>query len=305
VNVYPFIEAEKLSKAAGGPGNVARACALLKVSRSAYYDHAAVQAAGGSQRDQDDEVLLMRIRHHWKASKERYGAPMIHADLAAEGRRHSRKRVARIMRQNAITGRCPRRWRRTTIPDQAADQREDLIGRDFHVDAAGINTRWCGDITYVRTWEGWAYLATVIDIASRRVVGWAIADHMRTDLIETALRQAVTRRRPPAGVIFHSDRGSQYTSAQFADAATELGVRLSRGRKGECWDNAVGESFFATYKRELTEDRAWPTRAGLDRATFDYIEGDYNIRRRHSTLDRLSPAAYEATAQIIGSGRVA
>jgi len=305
VNVYPFIEAEKQSKAAGGTGNVARACTLLKVSRSAYYQHAAVEAAGGSRREKDDQALLDRIRHHWAASKHRYGAPMIHVDLAAEGRHHSRKRIARIMRQNAITGRCPRRWRRTTIPDPAADQREDLIGRDFGVDATQINTRWCGDITYIRTWEGWAYLATVIDIGSRRVVGWAIADHMRTDLIENALRQAVARRRPPAGVIFHSDRGSQYTSAQFADAATELGVRLSHGRKGECWDNAVGESFFATYKRELTEDHAWPTRAGLARATFTYIESDYNIHRRHSTLGRLSPAAYEATAQLTGSGRVA
>ena len=136
-----------------------------------------------------------------------------------------------------------------------------MIGRDFTVDPNAINTRWCGDITYIRTWAGWLYLATVIDIASRRVVGWAAADHLRTDLVETALRQAVTRRRPPTGVIFHSDRGCQYTSAQFAAAAAELGVRLSHGRKGQCWDNAVGESFFATIKTELLEDAVWPTHA--------------------------------------------
>jgi transposase InsO family protein len=297
VNVYPFIEAEKQSSAAGGRGNVARACALLKVSRSAYYTHAATQAAGGSRRQREDAELAERIRHHHQASKGRNGAPRIHADLAGEGRRHGRKRVARVMREHGIVGKHRRRGRRTTIPDPAAAARSDLIGRDFSVDPNAINTRWCGDITYIRTWAGWLYLATVIDIASRRVVGWATADHLRTHLVETALRQAVTRRRPPAGVIFHSDRGCQYTSAQFAAAAAELGVRLSHGRKGQCWDNAVGESFFATIKTELLEDGVWPTHASASTAIFEYIESDYNLRRRHSALDYLSPAAYEATAQ--------
>lgn len=297
--LYPFIEAEKQNGAAGGPGNVARACALLKVSRSAYYAHATVQAAGGSRRAREDADLLERVRHHHAASKGRNGAPRIHADLAAEGRRHGRKRVARVMREHAIIGRHRRRGRRTTIPDPAAAARADLIGRDFSVDPNAINTRWCGDITYIRTWQGWLYLATVIDIASRRVVGWAVADHLRTDLVEAALRQAVTRRRPPAGVIFHSDRGCQYTSAQFAAVAAELGVALSHGRKGQCWDNAVGESFFATIKTELLEDGVWPTHASARAAIFEYIESDYNLHRRHSTLSYLSPAAYEATAAII------
>src|SRR6185312_15207615 len=133
------------------------------------------------------------------------------------------------------------------------------------------------------------------DLASRRVVGWAVADHLRTDLVEQALRDAVARRRPPAGVIFHSDRGCQYTSNQFATAATELGVRLSLGRKGQCWDNAVAESFFATIKAELLDDRPWPTHAAARAAIFNWIEGWYNTRRRHSSLGYLSPAAYEAT----------
>lgn len=312
--LYPFIEAEKQNSSAtlelAGPagsgssgrdlrvsaGNVARACALLKVSRSAYYAHAATQAAGGSRRQQEDAELLERIRHHHGASKGRYGAPRIHADLAGEGRRHGRKRVARVMREHGILGKHRRRSQRTTIPDPAATARKDLIGRDFSVDPDRVNTRWCGDITYIRTWAGWLYLATVIDIDTRRVVGWASADHLRTDLVETALRQAVERRRPPAGVIFHSDRGCQYTSTQFATAATELGVRLSHGRKGQCWDNAVGESFFATIKTELLEDGVWPTLASASKAIFEYIEGWYNTRRRHSTLGNISPSAYEATA---------
>jgi len=304
VNVYPFIEAEKQNSQAGRDGNIARACALLKVSRSAYYAHAAAQAAGGTPRQRQDTALLERIRVHHRASKGRNGAPRIHADLAGEGRRHGRKRVARLMREHGIVGKHRRRTRRTTIPDPTAAARADLIGRDFTVDPNQVNTRWCGDITYIRTWQGWLYLATVIDIASRRVVGWATADHLRTDLVEQALRQAATRRRPPAGVIFHSDRGCQYTSAKFASAATELGVRLSHGRKGQCWDNAVGESFFATIKTELLDDGRWPTRASAHKAIFEYIEADYNTRRRHSTLGYLSPAAYEATATT-AAGHVA
>ena len=148
--------------------------------------------------------------------------------------------------------------------------------------------------TYIATWEGWSYLATVIDLASRRVVGWSLADHMRTELVEDALTMAFANRAPEEGVIFHSDRGCQYTSRDFADLARSNGVVLSVGRKGECWDNAVAESFFATIKRELIDTRAWPTRAGLHRAVFEYIEGWYNTRRLHSTLGYLIPAQYEA-----------
>jgi transposase InsO family protein len=289
VNLYPFIEAERAQR-----HNVYRACVLLKVSRSAFY---AARTAGPSQRERDDAELTDAILDVHDDSDGTYGAPRIHAELAAQGRRHSRKRIARLLREAGRRGRAPRRWRTTTIPDPAAETPPDLIGRDF-TPTTVVNTRWCGDITYIPTWEGWLYLATVIDLGSRRVVGWAAADHLRTDLVDQALTQAVIRRRPSPGVIFHSDRGSQYTSTQHCDLATSLGVRLSVGRAGQCWDNAVAESFFATIKTELLDRRPWPTRAAAHQAIFTWIEGWYNTRRRHSTLDYLSPAAYERQAKV-------
>ncbi|WP_433320278.1 IS3 family transposase [Micromonospora chersina] len=235
---------------------------------------------------------------------------LIHAELHARGRRHGRKRIARLMRCARVRGRTPRRWTTTTIADPAAAARADLIRRDVTADAAKVNARWCGDITYIKTWEGWLYLATVIDIASRRVIGWstadhaaggvigwATADHLRTDLVDQALRNAVTRRRPAHGVVFHSDGGCQYSSSQYARLAQRLGVRLSVGRTGQCWDNALAESFFAALKRELINTRAWPTRATTHRAIFEYIESWYNLCWRHSALDYLSPADYETNHQ--------
>jgi transposase InsO family protein len=296
VNVYPFIEAENASDR----GNVKRACELLQVSRAAYYTH---RATGPSQRDRDDVVLTEKIITIHQESKGTYGAPRVHAELRDQGHRHSRKRVARLMRTADCAGRAPKRWRTTTVPDPAVAAAADLIARDFSCAATDINTRWCGDITYIHTWQGWLYLATVIDIASRRVVGWATADHLRTDLVEQALRNAVAGRRPGRGVIFHSDRGCQYTSGQYARVADETGVRLSVGRKGQCWDNAVAESFFATIKTEMLDREPWPTKAKAHKAIFEYIEGWYNTRRRHSSLGYLSPAAYEATR--IPSARLA
>jgi putative transposase len=184
-------------------------------------------------------------------------------------------------------------------PDQNRRSRRRVPGRRSRQAVFGpdinLDTRWCGDITYIRTWEGWAYLATVIDLASRKVVGWALAEHMRTELVADALRMACFQRRPPAGVIFHSDRGCQYTSHDFAALAAELGVALSIGRKGECWDNAVSESWFATFKNELVHTRSWPTIAGLRPAVFEFIEGWYNTRRLHGSLGCRSPSEYEAT----------
>jgi transposase InsO family protein len=294
VNVYPFIDAEKKNSTSDGRrgGNVKRACELLKVSRSAYYADAATQAAGGSARAQADALLTAKIIEFHDRSGGTYGSPRIHTDLVEAGHQIARKRTARLMRESGICGKTRRRWVTTTVGDPDAQGRPDLIDRDFHTDAAGLDLRWCGDITYIQTWEGWAYLATVIDIASRRVVGWALADHLRTDLVEQALRNAVTTRQPLPGVIFHSEP-AQYTSAQFAQAACALDVRLSIGRRGQCWDNAVSESFFATIKNELTENRSWASHNQLRRAIFDYIDGWYNTRRRHSSLGQLSPTAFE------------
>ncbi|MFC5096839.1 IS3 family transposase [Amycolatopsis plumensis] len=290
MNVYPFIEAENAS----GAGTVKRACALLEVSRAAYYAH---RNPSPSARDRADTVLTANIIRVHEESRGTYGAPRIHAELHAQGHRHSRKRIARLMRQAGLAGRAPKRWRTTTVADPAAPGRPDLITRDFTCHPENINTRWCGDITYIPTGEGWLYLATVIDIASRKVVGWATADHLRTDLIDQALRTALAQRRPDPAVIFHSDRGCQYTSAQFARTAAQGGVRLSVGRTGQCWDNAVAESFFATIKTELLNRRPWPTKTQAHQAIFSYIEGWYNTRRRHSSLGYRSPTAYEATAR--------
>lgn len=293
MNCYPFIEAENASN-----HNVKRACELLQVSRAAYY---ADRTSGPSLREQRDAELTGKIIEIHDDSRQTYGWPRVHHELRARGERCSRKRVARLMRAADRCGRQPKRWKKTTIADPAAATRPDLIGRAFAVDPVdtaspeALNTRWCGDITYIHTWEGWLYLATVIDLASRRVIGWAVADHLRTDLVTEALTDAVNRRRPAPGVVFHSDRGCQYTSTQYANLARDLGVRLSVGRKGQCWDNAVAESFFATLKNELINRRTWPTRRAAAAAIFDYIEGWYNTRRRHSTLGYLSPTQYESS----------
>ncbi|MGR6319024.1 IS3 family transposase [Micromonospora soli] len=287
MNVYPFIEAEQ-----AGSRSVKRACELMQVSRSAYYQHVRGER---SERERVDQALTEKITAVHAMSKGTYGAPRVHAELVAAGLRHGRKRVARLMRTAGIAGKCPRRWRTTTVPDPAAEARPDLVGRDFDTDAAAVDTRWCGDITYINTWEGWLYLATVIDLASRRVVGWAVADHLRTDLVDAALTNAIRRRRPTSGLIFHADRGCQYTSTQHARLTKRHGIRLSLSRRGQCWDNAVAESFFATIKTELLHRQAWPTREAARQAIFEYVEGWYNTRRRHSSLGYLSPATYEAT----------
>jgi transposase InsO family protein len=285
VNVYPFIEAEKRCRR-----NVKRACELLKVSRAAFYAY----LSGPSGRGQDDADLAAKIVAVHQESRGRYGAPRVHAELSRRGHRHGRKRVARLMRQAGIAGRAAKRWKKTTIADPAAAARADRIRRDFTADAGRLDSRWCGDITYIPTWEGWLFLATVIDIASRRVVGYAMAGHLRTELVADALGNAVAARDPAPGVVFHSDRGCQYTSAAFADVAGDYQVMLSLGRTGQCWDNALAESFFATLKGELIDLQAWPTRAGARRAIVEYI-GWYNGTRLHSTLGYFSPAEYEAS----------
>jgi transposase InsO family protein len=286
VKAHPFIGAEK----AAGRG-VARACRLLEVSRAACYQR---RDGGPSPRAAADAAITARITSIHKESEGTYGSPRVHQVLRRQDVTCGKRRVARLMRAAGLEGRRKKRWRTTTIADPSAERARDLIQRDF-APSPGTDRRYVGDITYIATWQGWAYLATVIDLSSRRVAGWALADHMRTELVQDALSMAFTTRRPAEGVIFHSDRGCQYTSKDYAALARANGVILSVSRKGECWDNAVAESFFATIKRELVSDRPWPTRAGLHRAVFDYIEGWYNTRRLHSALGYLSPAEYEAT----------
>ncbi len=263
-------------------------CAELGVSRSGYY---AWRGRGASDREHTDAGLLAVIRSAHERLRGNPGVRRLHAELAALGHRVSHKRVWRLMKTAELRGRHPKAWKRTTVPGDAPVPAPDLIGRDFT--AAAPDQRWCGDITYVKTWDGWAYLATVIDLHSRAVVGWAVRNHMRTDLVTAALDMALTHRRPAPGVIFHSDRGTQYTSSRFAGYCTTNGIRRSLGRTGICYDNAVAESFFATYKKELVHTRPWPTLDHLQKATFDWIETYYNTQRRHSTLGYLTPREYE------------
>jgi transposase InsO family protein len=288
VNVCPFIEAERAQQR-----SVKRACELLEVSRAAYYTH---RAGTVSSRQRTDQELTEGIRETHQASKGRYGAPRIHAQLRRQGHRHGRKRVARLMRAAGLHGRTPRRFKRTTIPDPAAAARADLIRRDFAVNAAAVNTRWCGDITYISSWEGWLYLATVIDIASRRVVGFALAEQLRTELVADALANAVAARDPAPGVIFHSDKGCQYTSGEYATLAGDLEVTLSTGRTGQCWDNALAESFFASLKGECLDQQPWPSRAAARRAIVDYLAW-YNGTRLHSVLGYMTPDQFETTRE--------
>jgi transposase InsO family protein len=281
VSRYRFIAVEKAQH------SVVLLCRVLGVAKSAYY---VWQHQPSSAHAQADERLTAQIRAIHDQSRCTYGAPRVHAELRKGGTRVARKRVARLMRVAKLVGRHPRRFRRTTIPDVIA-QTPDLVQRQFRPVAP--DALWVADITYVRTWQGWLYLAVILDTFSRRVVGWALADHLRTELASAALRMALLSRRPAPGLIHHSDRGVQYTSAAYGDVLTAHGARLSLGNPGTCWDNAVAESFFATLKKELLYRHAWPTHQAARAAIVQFIEGFYNRDRLHSTLDYRSPLTFE------------
>jgi transposase InsO family protein len=263
-------------------------CAQLGVSRSGYY---AWRAAEPSQREKDDSALIAVMRLVHEQARGNPGVRRLRAGLAALGHLVSHKRVHRLMQAAGLRGRHPKAWKRTTIGGDNPVSAPDLIGRDFT--AAHPGTRWCGDVTCIRTRDGWAYLATVTGLHSRAVVGWAVAGHMRTSLVTAAPGMAITARRPAAGVIFHSDRGCQYTSSVFDAYCTKNNIRRSLGRTGICYDNAVSESFFATCKKELIHTRPWPTIANLERETCDWIRNYCNTIRRHSSLGYLTPQEYE------------
>lgn len=285
MNTFPFIEAEK-----AGHHNVAKACELLEVSRSAFYEW---HQHRPSARALADESLGARIQEIFDDSRGTYGWPRVHRELRRQGVHASRKRVARIMRQKGLVGRCQRRSTRTTFSDPET-KAADLIKRAFGPGTVELDRIYVSDITYIWTWEGWLYLATVIDLSSRRVVGWSMADHMRTELVADALRMAIAARHPAPGLIFHSDRGTQYTSKEFTDLLAEHEMVQSLSRPRQCWDNAVAESFFSSLKEELIHRQSWATRAQARRAIVDYIEVFFNRRRLHSSLGYLSPAEYEA-----------
>ena len=282
-------------KADEGVALVARMCELLGVSRSGYYAWQARQQAGPGPRAVRRRDLAVKIRVAHDASDGVNGAPRITADLREAGEHVSTKTVAKLMRQERIQGISPRPWRPvTTITDAAAHHIPDLVERRF--DQGRLNAVWTSDITYLKTGEGWLYLAAVRDGHSRRVLGYAFSPGLHTDLVESALRRAVLFRDPPLGldgVVFHADRGCQYTSAQLADVAAEVNVRLSVGRTGVCWDNAQQESFWSTLKTEYYNRHSFTTRAEAIPAVSDWIENTYNRRRRHSALGQIAPVAFE------------
>ena len=277
-------------------------CRTLKVSKSGFYGW---RDRAPSARDQADALLSEKIARIHRDSHETYGAPRIHFELRALGVRCARKRVARLMREAGLFG-CGGRSRKARTTLRSRTERilpvPDLVRRNFSPQAP--DRLWVADITYVRTWEGWLYLSFVLDTYSRRVVGWSMANNLRTELVLDAVNMAIYTRRPTPGLIHHSDRGSQYTSVEFSSRLKEAGLLPSMGSVADAYyDTSMAESFVSTLKRELIHRHSWPNRQIARSATFEYIEGFYNTRRRHSALGHLSPSEYEEDR--MGGGAVA
>jgi len=264
-------------------------CRSLGVSRSTFY---AWNSRPVSLRKKTDEWILPIIKQYHKSSRETYGSLRITRDLKEAGETVGHNRVARIMRENNIYAKPKRKWKATTDSNHLMPVAENLLNRQFKTDLP--NKVWVGDITYIWTYSGWTYLATVIDLCGRRVVGWAVDTHMKTNLVQKAFEMACTMRggiKP--GLIFHTDRGSQYTSDTFQKTLATHGVKSSMSRKGNCWDNAVAESFFATIKRELINRAVWINKKSVQAAIYEYIEVFYNRKRRHNANGLISPVDYE------------
>ena len=283
MSAYKLIDAEKASFP------VTVLCKVLSVSRSGYYDW---RDRPPSRRSRQDAALSAKIYEIHRRSRETYGSPRVHAELRSIGVRCGRKRVARLMRKEGLRG-CirGRRKRTTTRRDRRAVPAEDLVCRDFA--AAGPDRLWTADITYVSTDEGFLYLAFVLDAYSRRLVGWAMESHLRTELVVDALQMAVWRRKPAPGLIHHSDQGVQYASLSFAKRLEQVGIVPSVGRVGSALDNAISESFVATLKSELVSRARFPNRQVAKTAIFEYLEAFYNTRRLHSSLGYRTPADFE------------
>jgi putative transposase len=282
VSSYRLIEAEKTSFP------VQFMCRMLGVSRSGYYDW---RDRPSSARNRADAALTERIREIYERSRHTYGSPRVHAELRALGTRCGRKRVERLMRKAGLQGCMRGRTRGTTRRSKSAAPAEDLVKRDFASTRA--DKVWVADITYVATREGFLYVAFILDVYSRRVVGWAMEDHLRTEIVVDALQMAVWRRKPAPGLVHHSDQGVQYTALSFAQRLREVGITPSMGRSGTALDNAMAESFVSTLKAELVSNLEFPTRQAAKTAIFDYLETFYNTRRLHSSLGYRSPADFE------------
>lgn len=282
---YWFIEQHCISH------GVQKMCRVIGASRSGYYGW---KRQPQSKRQKDNEIILMEIRESHKNSSRAYGSPRITEDLQANGTKCSENRVARLMRVNGIVAKTVKKFKTTTDSKHNLPIAENLLKQNFVTEKP--NTVWVSDITYIWTLEGWLYLAVILDLYSRRVVGWAMSDRQTSDFVVKALYQAIGRRRLPSGCIFHSDRGVQYASADFRDVLNSHGFIQSMSRKGNCYDNAVAESFFHTLKIEHVYDYRYEKRADARQSIFKYIEMFYNRTRRHSTLGYKSPVSFELEA---------
>jgi putative transposase len=291
VSSYRLIEAEKTSFP------VHLMCRMLGVSRSGYYGW---RDRPPSRRSREDTALTEKVREIHRRSRHTYGSPRVHAELRALGTRCSRKRVERLMRKSGLRG-CMRGRRRGTTHRGKRALAEDLLKRNFA--ATEVDRVWVADITYVATAEGFLYLAFILDVHSRRIVGWAMESHLRTELVVDALQMAVWRRKPAPGLVHHSDQGVQYTALSFSERLREVGITPSMGRTGSALDNAMAESFVSTLKAELVSNLEFPTRQAAKTAIFEYLETFYNTRRLHSSLGYMSPADFEEDR--IGEANVA
>jgi transposase InsO family protein len=281
VKPYEFIEAEKANY------SVSELCSALAVSRSGYSKW---RKAGPSRRAREDERLTAHVRAIHQRSRRAYGSPRVHAELRAQGQRVSRKRVERLMREEGLQARRRRRFR-VTESGHGLPIARNVLARRFTADAP--DRAWVGDITYIWTAQGWLYLAVLLDLFSRRVVGWALRPTLAEELATEALEMALSRRQPPRGLLHHTDRGCQYAAREYRAALAEHGITCSMSRRANCWDNAVAESFFATLKAELVHNCEFATHTEAHAAIVDYIESFYNAERRHSALGYVSPIAFE------------
>ncbi len=283
---FAFIDAQKAQH------SVDMLCRVLEVSRSGYY---AWKGREPSAHSKKDAQLAVEVAAVHEGSRRTYGSPRVHAELQARGQQVSRKRVARLMHENDLRARRKRRFRVTTNSKHAHPVAPNLVERQFEVTAP--NLVWVTDITYVWTRQGWLYLAVILDLFARRVVGWSCGDSLEGELTLRALEMALRTRRPAGRLIHHSDRGSQYASDEYRKRLAAAGMTCSMSRKGDCWDNAVAESFFATLKAELVDEAAFITRDQATSSIADYIESFYNLQRRHSHNGYLSPIEFELLAQ--------